>query len=908
MPSEKTPFYDPVPPTYDEALATEGRRDYRRAPSRSSIDDQDAQHTEQQSLLHQADSFAGPSRAPQGYQPPTVETDDESSLFGSDSGTDDDDEATHVRREMQEIEIEEPSRSLSSIWSKRIGFSLSLPKWKWKWRLSLPRLRIQLPSGRSESTSNENNNENETNAGTRPWQWQWPQLTSMTMIIVFARLFALLVIIGFVYFLFASGFFSGFDTPLTRGMRFDSEDLKHFVQSSIDPLRMRASVLHYSHYAHIAGTEGDYATAVDVQSMFGRARLDSVQLDEYYAYVNYPRKDGRTVQIMDKNGEKAIWTAKLDEEERGGETAGRQTYSFHGLSKSGDVKGPLIYANYGSREDFQKLKDSGIDTTGAVALVRYNGSQRDDGLRVKAAELAGFSGCLIYSDPSDDGFIKGNPAPKGRFMPEDGVRRGSVSLRGWVMGDVLTPGWESKKKNQRVNIEDASGLVKIPSLPLAWRDAKILLQHLKGHGQKVPEEWKGSAQEMDEWWTGDKASPIVRLQNEQDEVERQRIWNVYGRIEGMEQSSKSIIIGNHRDTFAFGATQPHSGTAVMIELARVFGSLLSRGWRPLRTIEFMSWDAAEFNTIGSTEYVEEFIDSRALRANAYAYINLDDAVSGTEFKATGSPILERALIRAMERVMDPNGNATIKQQWDARQAKLDGVGGGSDFVPFQHVAGTSSIDLQFAGNPVLYGSSYDNFNLVEQVIDPNFVYHGLMGQVIGLLVLDLADRAILPFDLVGYARRLGHWAHDLEAWIHEQKGAKEEASKIPFGELKDAIELVKSNAEEFEKWELEWDRAMVLSNGFEANNLGQQRLLYNDKMAAFEASLLDLEFGGGIPNRTQFKHVAFGPQKWSTFDVAYFPAIRDTVEVGDWELAKLITTKTAGILRQAATVLQLGAP
>lgn len=846
-PSEKAPFYDPVPPTYDEALASGSRRGLGWPASRGSIDN-DARENEHQSLLRQQpESSAGPSRAPGGYQPPTVETDDESSFFGSDVDSDDedDDEAAHVRREMQEMEVEEPSSSRGSLWTKRIGFLSSLPKWKWSWRPRLPRLRIQLPSRSAESAHIEDESESRTAASIR--QWEWPRFNSVATVIVFARLFALLIVIGFVYFLFASGFLRSLNSPLPGGMRFDPEDLKHFVQSNIDPLRMRASVQHYSHYAHIAGTEGDYATAMDVESMFARAQLEDVRVDEYFAYVNYPRKDGRTVQIMDKDGKTATWTAKLDEEERGGESAGRQTYAFHGLSRSGDVTGPLVYANYGSREDFQQLKQRGIDTKGAIALVRCSNSQIDQGLQVKAAELAGFAGCLIYNDPADNGIVNGEVAPNGRYMPDDGVRRASVSLKGWVIGDVLTPGWESRKEKQRVSVEDASGLVKIPSLPLAWRDAQILLQHLKGHGQNVPDGWKGGVPDVDEWWTGDHSSPFVRLQNQQDEIEKQPIWNVYGRIEGMEQTGKSIIIGNHRDTMAFGATQPHSGTAVMIELARIFGNLASRGWRPLRTIEFMSWDGAEYNSIGSTEYVEQYLDPpRSLRENAFAYINLDAAVSGAEFRATGSPILERVLIRAIGRVANPITNLTLKQEWDNRQAKLEGMAGGSDFVPFQHIAGTSSIDLQFSGNPFPHGSSYDNFNLVEQVIDPGFVFHGLMAQVVGLLLLDLADRAIMPFDVVDYARRLEFWVRDLEAWAQKQEGAQQAASSLPFAELKDAVGLVKANAEEFEKWELEWDRSIVISNGLEANGLGAQRVGYNDRMAAFEAALLDLEYGGGV--------------------------------------------------------------
>ncbi|CAM1507425.1 Fc.00g070660.m01.CDS01 [Cosmosporella sp. VM-42] len=905
MPSEKQPFYDPIPPTYDEALASGSHYDPAdwEPRARSPTDERDAPETEQQSLLQHSNAAPSSSRRPDGYRPPTVETDDEDSLWDSDS---DAEEAAQVRREMQEMEIEEPNRPQGSSWGKRIGFTL--PKWKWSWRPRLPRLRIQLPSRAPAPAANsaeaENDTtDNETESWTQRWL-KWPKVNSTFFIILFARSLAIFIVLGFLYLLFASDFFSGLSRRLGGGFRFNPEDLKVHVQNSVDPRRMRASVQHFSSYAHIAGTEGDYATAMDVESMFSRAGLDEVVLDDYHVYINYPRKDGRSVQIMDGNDHtKAIWTAYLEEKEVGGETAGRQTYAFHGHSKSGDVKGPLIYANYGSRWDFQHIQARGINTTGAIALVRYYGSQGDRALKVKAAELAGFAGCLIYSDPADDGFLKGEVAPNGPYMPEDGVQRGAVSLMSWVVGDVLTPGWESKKGQPRMKPADSPGLVQIPSLPLAWRDAQVLLQHIKGHGEKVPGDWEGGVPNVDEWWTGDSSSPIVRLQNEQDEEEQQPIWNVYGKIIGMEQTAKSILIGNHRDAWSFGATDPHSGTAVMIEMARIFGDLLARGWRPLRTIEFMSWDAEEYNLIGSTEFVEKNLDS--LRDNAYAYINLDTAVFGGELHASGSPVFKKTLDYALGRIMDPYQNATLKQLWDRRQAELEGLGAGSDYVAFQDIAGTSSLDLSFEGASYPYHSSYDNFKLMEEVIDPGFVYHSLLGQLVGLLILDLADRPILPFDMSEYGRRLEGWVKDLEKWATDKIGKRGGKSSISFRELMDAVKQVQRNADQFEKWEMDWNAVISSSGGWEANDVGELRLDYNNKMANFDTRLLDLELGGGVPNRTQFKHVVFGPQLWSGYDEAFFPAIRDIIEAEDWDEAKRYIAKTSAILRQAATELEM---
>ncbi|KAF5024700.1 hypothetical protein F66182_3214 [Fusarium sp. NRRL 66182] len=902
MPSEKAPFYDPIPPTYDQALASGSRYDpdeWSPTP-RSPTNERNATQEESQGLL-QHSSGASSSRRPDGYRAPTVETDDEDSLWTSDS--DNDDEAAQVRREMQEMEIEEPDRSRGSQWGKRIGSYLTLPKWKWSWRPRLPRLRIRLPrradapaADNTETTTGENE---ETPSQTS--RWSIPNINRTAVILFSVRILALTMIVGFFYLLFASDLFGGFSDRLGGGFRFNPEDLRVHLLRTVDPMRMRASVQLFSNYAHIAGTEGDYATALNVQSMFGRALLDEVMMDEYQVYLNYPRKDGRAVQIMDSEDmKKATWTAKLEEEEVGGETAGRQTYAFHGYSKSGDVKGPLIYANYGSREDFKHLADKGVNVTGGIALVRNGGALESQALKVKAAELAGFAGCLIYSDPADDGFKKGAEAPGGLYMPADGVQRGSVGLTNWAIGDPLSPGYGSKG-DQRITLDKSVGMVGIPSLPLAWRDAKVLLQQLKGYGQKVPSKWEGGVPEI-EWWTGSDKSPIVRLKNEQDEEPMHTIWNVYGRINGMEQTSKSIIIGNQRDSWAFGATDPHSGTAVMIEMARIFGDLVQRGWRPLRTIEFMSWDASEYNLIGSTEYVEH--NSESLRDNAFAYINLDAAVAGAELHASGSPVFQKSLLHALGRVVDPSTNHTLKDLWEQSHAELKEPEGRGDHLPFQDITGTSSLDLAFRGSQVPHHSSYDKIDLVDNFIDPDYKYHGAMGQVVALLILDLADRPIMPFDMGWYGQRLGQWVTDLEEWAAKQKGGKPKGGKDLFKELKEAVQLVQHNAAAFEKWEMDWDREVLGNGGWEPTDTGAFRLAYNNKMSYFETALLDMEIGGGIPNRTQFKNVVFGPDAWSSGG-AIFPAIRDTIEAGDWTGVKPLIAKTAALLRKAATIIEM---
>ncbi|KAL2131054.1 hypothetical protein VTI74DRAFT_5593 [Chaetomium olivicolor] len=891
--------YDPAPPipTYEEAVAGGSAWHALHHDTAHSPIDRDA--GEGQSLLTNSrhafeSSSTGPRRGgggrrPRaGYHAPTVETDDESSLFSStddDSDSDDEREADQVRREMQELEIDDSGvngrgRGAGSLWGKRIGLALSLPQWRWKWRWRIPRLtrRRGTVDGGSGAGDNTGTTDGGAVSGSR---WALPKLGSAALFLLVGRTLAIIIVLGFLYLLFASDLFTNMARRMGSQM-FDPESVRIHVQSSVDARRIRDHLKHYTSYPHLAGTEGDFALMEDTEMLFRKYGLEDVQRDVYHVYLNYPKAGGRAVEILGPDG-KPTWSAKLEEEDANSKTAALQTYAFHGHSKSGDVKGPLIYANYGSREDFEMLKKLGIDTTGAIALVRHYGTQTDRALKVKAAEMAGFAGCLIFSDPEDESRSGG-----GRVIPADGVQRGSVSLMSWVVGDVLTPGWGSKEKLPRMRVDQTNGLVKIPSLPLAFRDAEVLLRHLEGIGQRFPPEMSNL---RGEWWTGNSSGPIVRLRNEQDEVEKQPIWNVYGRIYGIEQEEKKVIIGNHRDAWAFGAADPHSGTAVMLEVIRIFGDLVARGWRPLRTIEFASWDAEEYNLIGSTEYVEQNED--ALRKDALAYINLDTAVTGQNLHAAGSPVFHRLLLQVLNRVSDPTYNVTLRNRWEERMGKIEGLGAGSDYVAFQDIVGTSSLDLHFDGGNFPLHSSYENFEWMESVGDPGFVYHTLLGQVLGLLIIELADRPVMPFDMLHYADRLARWVEDLESWVKKQGADK----AVSLKDLQDASHEVADAVARFAKWEAYWENRVLGGSGWEPSTLGRERCDYNSRMARFESDLLD---PAGIPNRTQFKHVLFGPQLWSSYDEAYFPSIRDAVMSGNLTLAQETVAKVADILKKAA--------
>lgn len=807
MPDEKYLYkYENLPiPSYEEATEATSSR----TPTPSTVRRDEPSNVEERQGLMGND----PGRLPvptrrAGYRPPpTVESssvrdslDDVDFLDAQDGRESSESEDGEVRREMEEMEMLDPAPE-PSLWTKRIS-SISQS-------LHLP-FELRLPN----------------------WNFKLPKFDS-NLLILLGRVFAIMLVVAIVYILFMSDLFT---TTANRmaGQMYEPESVRVFVQDQMSADNIRSYLQRITQYDHVAGTEGDFALSQYVEGMFAEAGLEKVWTDEYEVYLNYPKAGGRAVQILNADGS-AQWSAKI-EEEQAYDPPRQQSMVFHGHSKSGNVTGPLIYANYGSREDFKRLYDSGIETTGAIALVKYYGNQGDRALKVKAAEEVGFVGCIIYSDPADDGFVKGEVWPNGRFMPSDGVQRGAVSLMSWVIGDVLTPGWPSKKGQPRMKPDESTGLTKIPSIPLAWRDAQPLLQAIKGFGQPCPEEWHGGVPDV-EWWSGNLSSPIVHLMNEQDEVERQPIWNVMGRINGVEQREKSIIVGNHRDAWAFGGADPGSGTAVLLEVVRIFGVLVSRGWRPLRTIEFASWDGEEYNLIGSTEFVEDNIDK--LRKDCFAYVNVDVAVTGQEFHASASPLFQKALLRVLDRTSDPSLNISMRQAWDERGAKLEGLGAGSDYVAFQDMAGTSSIDLGFSGDPFPYHSVYDNFEWMEKFGDPGFEHHRVLAQIEALLILELASLPVIPFDMSSYSSAITRYTLDLDSWAGNHGANQEGNTPWSIEPLREAVLQFNRESQSFDRWEQQWE-ANVYPSGIESVFFNNQRLAHNTRMGQFEADLLDL--------------------------------------------------------------------
>jgi Peptidase family M28/Transferrin receptor-like dimerisation domain/PA domain len=808
--------YEPLSiPSYEEATSSRPTSSQSRHGPEEISDD-----AERQGLLRNLPPSASPQS--NGYQPPTVQSARSSLELSPSVDGSQGDSTEGLRQEIEQLEVEEPDNDngshrslLTNRFSKRITSftnslsSLNLPFRRYIPSLSFPRIR--------------------------PGSWARAE---NNRVVIFGRIFGAFLIISVVYLLIASDVLS-IGSRRTFGQIYDPESIRMYVQSNMNK---NGNIQEYLEYltrdVHIAGTKGNLFYADWVKSLFESASLEDVALERFDVYLNWPKENGRRITIL--GPPEKVWEASLEEDAINDNR--QQTYSsvFHGHSKSGNVTGPLIYANYGSRDDFDWLKRQGISLENAIVIVRYGGTQGDRALKVKAAELAGAAGCIIYSDLE----TKGGLWPDGRFMPIDGVQRGAVSLMSWVVGDVLSPGWASTPgEKKRLSPEESSGLVNIPSLPISWRDAKHLLEVLQGHGKEVPSDWRGGPLTTG-YWTGGRDSPKVNLMNVQDEVSRAPIHNVLGRISGWEQTDKKVIIGNHRDAWCVGAADPGSGTAIMLELVRVFGGLRKLGWRPLRTIEFASWDGEEYNLIGSTEHVENRQDE--LRRDGFAYLNVDIGVSGADFWAAASPLYERSLLRVLDRTSDPVTNRTLRDIWDAGNTGLEGLGAGSDYVAFQDIAGTSSIDFGFRGQSYPYHSCYDNYAWMNKFGDPTFGYHTVMGQVWALLLLEMADKPVLPFDMEDYARHVTRYVNDLDGYVRAKEQTVNVPERLDLESLHNLAADFQEEAHTFHDWDRAWTDLVFSSGGFENNVMAIKRMSHNNRMANFETHLLDLEDGGGV--------------------------------------------------------------
>ncbi|HEX6717187.1 MAG TPA: M28 family metallopeptidase [Pyrinomonadaceae bacterium] len=594
---------------------------------------------------------------------------------------------------------------------------------------------------------------------------------------------------------------------------------------------------------HIAGSKEDYATAVYVRDQLRSYGLNA-ELKEYQVWMNYPNTPTVLELITTRRQQLNTREAIISSDPTSSNP--KITPLFNGYSATGDVTAPVVYANYGLPPDYEELKKAGVDVKGKIVIVRYGNSFR--GVKAKVAEDYGAIGCIIYSDPADDGYMQGDVFPKGPWRPVASGQRGSVQFLFDYPGDPLTPGKPAIAGTPRLKPEEATDLTRIPVQPIAYDVAKTILSQLKGPVR--PRGFQGGLPFA--YHVGGTNDVKVHLKTDMDYKTR-TIWDVVTRIDGNEEKDRWVILGNHRDAWVFGAVDPNSGSSAMLEVGRGVGELLKQGWKPRRTIILCSWDAEEYGLVGSTEWAEEMADE--LTEKAVAYLNLDAAVSGSQFAASSVPSLWKLIRAATRDIKDPKTGKSVYQQWqdharedrpeterNTGEARIGALGSGSDYTPFLQHLGVASTDMGFNGDYGVYHSAYDSFYWMDHFGDPGFQYHVAAAQLWGTLAMRLADADGLPFDYTDYATQIREFFNEAMklARVRNLAGSLDEKS------MNAAIEDFAREAERVEK-----NRQDAVRDSDRA-----RLVKINNALIQAERQFIDSR---GLRGRAWYKHEIYAP-------------------------------------------------
>jgi N-acetylated-alpha-linked acidic dipeptidase len=643
--------------------------------------------------------------------------------------------------------------------------------------------------------------------------------------------------------------------------------------------RIRADHRLLTKAPHVAGSPRDRELADWTAAEWRKAGLDEVQIVEHQVLLPYPE------EVSVEMTAPKTWRATLREEPIVGDedTSVDAGMTYHAYSASGDVSGPVVYAGSGNPADYDWLASKGIDIKGKIALVRYSVPYSYRGFKALTAQQRGAAGIIIYSDPADDGFGKGEVYPKGPWGPESHIQRGGIVYDFMVPGDPLTPGWASLPGAKRIAAGDAVSLPRIVSVPMSYKEARVILESLGG--SEAPRAWQGGLPITYRVGAG---PATVRLRVRNDDKVRP-IWTVTAKIRGTIEPDRWVIVGNHRDAWVYGGVDPSSGSASMMELARTLGAAAKDGMRPKRTIVFASWDAEEWTLTSSTEWGEQF--ERELREKAVAYLNVDSSASGPNFTATAVPSLNRVVAESAGAVADPASGVSIAVAWKTRGAKERGslpggagedlvnnrLGSGSDYTVFLNFIGVPVVDMAFDGPYGVYHSVYDNHQWVSRIGDPGFRYHTAMTSLWAVMATRLANADALPLDYRPYAERVAEFLVNLE----QRAGRSFDIARAANKRFADAaVRMAKAGAEAVERN----DRPALAR--------------INRALMQTERGLLDME---GIPGRPWYRHQIYAPK--ATYAPELLPGMAEAIDARDMERLAQQERRVAAALDRAATAL-----
>ncbi len=618
--------------------------------------------------------------------------------------------------------------------------------------------------------------------------------------------------------------------------------------------RSRRKLRYLTEEPHLAGTENSRKVAEYIRAEFESYGLQ-VQVYEYHVYLPYP---------LEVHVELVSPTQHLAVSKESGWEWDKDSYEteivagYNAYSPDGDVTAELVYVNRGLPEDYEVLNALGVSVEGKICIARYGGSYR--GVKAKVAGDNGAIGLILYSDPKDDGYVRGDVYPRGPWRSADAIQRGTVKYIFQHASDPLTPGWAATKDAERIPIAEATDLPQIPVVPIAYRDAEPFLKALAG--SNVPSEWQGGLPFAYHIGPGP-AKVHIKVRCEHS---TRPIYNVIAKLEGTEYPDEWVILGNHHDAWVYGAADPGSGTTALLEVAESLGELAEEGVRPKRTIVFASWDAEEFGILGSTEWVEEL--KTELQQKTVAYLNVDIAATGSRFYVSATPSLRELIRDVTENVIDPKTLKPVYENWKTRQDReipqIGNLGSGSDHSPFVGHAGISAVSMGFGGAYGVYHAMQDNFYWMEHFGDPTFQYQVAMSKIWGTIALQLANADVLPFDYETYATSL----------MVPVKLLQNSGSEIKIAKEVKALDALLT----------EWQQAAGLLNRGLARYVDSGNFSdiaeINRRLYQLERRLIDEE---GLPSRPWFKHLVYAPGLNTGYAAVVFPGVLDALEQGDSE-------------------------
>jgi N-acetylated-alpha-linked acidic dipeptidase len=671
------------------------------------------------------------------------------------------------------------------------------------------------------------------------------------------------------------------------------QQLEQKLRRVPDSTHAESNLRHITSEPHMAGTEGSHRTAEWL-----RAQYESYGFDA--TIVSYSVRLPMPVEVrleMIVPEQKTLATQEQPYPEDKDTYDHRAAIGFNTFSPSGEATAPVIYVNYGNVKDYFELETRGISVEGKIVLARYGKGYR--GIKARLAEEHKAAGLILYSDPADDGYDAGDVFPTGPWRPSSGIQRGSILYTEIYPGDPLTPGIPATPAAKRIDPAGAASLPRIPTLPINSQDAAAILSHLDG--PKVPRDWQGGLPLTYHLGPG---GAQVHLKIAMDYQQRS-IYDVIARLHG-EDDNEWVVLGNHHDAWVYGAVDPGSGTAVMLEAGRALGELAHSGWKPRRTIVICEWDGEEPGLVGSTEWVEDNL--KELQNKAVAYINTDVGVAGPNFSASATPSFSEFMREATREVADPISGRTVYDVWkdrvehakpepngNAREEPLmengdvtiGALGAGSDFCPFFDHAGIPAMDLGFGGDYGVYHSLYDDFFWMKHFGDPTFEYHAALARIVGTLALRLDEADVLPFDYSAYAADIKRQFDTLAA-----DARKNGLTDLNLHGVSDAVD------------ELSRAAAQVTPalRALEASPLDLARAReINRDLADVEQAFLSPR---GLIGRPWYKHTLYAPGSYAGYEATRMPGPREAIDGRDAATAQKEADELAAALSRAASALQ----